>query len=336
MSRTTRSCAKAAATCAIAFFLCLAVLGSCKDSGGSSSDDDGSAESPNTVKLDIAGKWHMATRDQDITLTDGAIVFNAGANSGLTGTILSCDNGARYLVMKWTKHPAFTGKYQRWNWAGSPVSSLALGAELDTSEAAAADTSAKYAETITSILFSDDFDRADTTSPSVGSSIWTVDDAPNTVSISGNMLRFGTANAKQVSMHATTSLDLSSDFRVSVKFKNMRFDLWLGGVGASTFGFMPMETGTYIVLCPDESTPVINEAIAAGLSADTWYRLEVSKVGTAITSKIYNGTTAIYSKTYAYTGTESFSSVGIGLGGGGNVGWGTGDVFVDNLRVEKL
>jgi uncharacterized protein YjdB len=169
--------------------------------------------------LAIAGKWHMATRDQDITFTNTTIVFNAGANSGLTGTILSYDNGGKYLVMQWTNHPAYTGKYQRWNWVGSPASSLDIGTELDTAAQAIADTSAKYTDTITRIIFSDDFDRADTTSPSVGNALWTI-------------------------------------------------------------AFMPLVDSTYFISYPDSSTPVVSgDAIKNLLAADTWYRLEISKVG---------------------------------------------------------
>jgi hypothetical protein len=288
--------------------------------------------------LAIKGKWHMIAsgNDQDITFANDAITFNAGSNPGLCGDIVSYDNAAKSLVMKWKTHPAYAGKYQKWSWSGSPVNALAIGAEFATEAEAAADATTKYSGAVTKIVFSDDFDRADTTSPDVSNALWKVTYAPNAVAISGNRLRLGTANEQQASIETADKLDLSSDFAISADFTNMRFGFYLRFTNANILYFMPLETGNYYILYPTSSTPAAQTTIAGGIAADTQYRLEVRKVGNVLTSKITKGTSTIFTYAYTLTGTEDFSSVTFGVAGGGKSGFGTGDVYVDHVRIEKL
>lgn len=98
--------------------------------------------------IEILGKWHMGTRNQDITFTNTTIVFNEGDAEGLTGDIISYDNEINQLLMRWTYHPAYTGRYQKWVWVGDPVTSLNIAGEYDTPEAALNDTTVKYTDTI--------------------------------------------------------------------------------------------------------------------------------------------------------------------------------------------
>ncbi len=112
-------------------------LNSCQNSSTDNQETD----------IALLGTWHATAWDYDITFTNKSITLN----SGYTGTILRFDNTTNTLIMKWTNHPVFTGKYQKWIWSGLPISEIHVYTESDTENDAINDTTEQTNDTITQI-----------------------------------------------------------------------------------------------------------------------------------------------------------------------------------------
>jgi hypothetical protein len=116
------------------------IFSSCQSNSSSDSSDNNE-----TTSIELLGTWHMTNWNYDVTFTNTSITFD----SGYTGTIQSFDNTKNELIMLWTSHPAFTGKFQKWKWINDPINGLYVYNEQDTQINAINDTAVKYIDTIT-------------------------------------------------------------------------------------------------------------------------------------------------------------------------------------------
>lgn len=80
-----------------------------------------------------------------ITFTNTTITWNYGG-SPMSGDILAYNNSANSVVFRWTNHPAFTGKYQKFIWLSEPGATVTVQAYSveATQDAAANSTNASY------------------------------------------------------------------------------------------------------------------------------------------------------------------------------------------------
>jgi len=123
------------------------LLNGCDSSGSTSAQ-----YVPSTAGIELQGTWTGTDTNTGqtpvaftITITSTSMVWNYGGTP-MRSDILEYDNSANTVVFRWSSHPAYIGKYQKFVWLSEPAATVTAQAYSveDTQAAAENSTDAEY------------------------------------------------------------------------------------------------------------------------------------------------------------------------------------------------